>query len=82
MLSADRVGQQPAGHEAEGVSGLVIQPLRVVDHAQDRPGRRGVREQREYGQADQERIGRRAALQSEGHAQRTPLRLGQPLHDR
>ena len=33
----DAVGQQPAGHEAEDVGRLVVQPLRVVDHAQHRP---------------------------------------------
>ena len=40
----------------------------------------GVREQRQHGQADQERIGRRPAHQPEGHAERPPLRLGQPVH--
>ena len=33
----DAVGQQPAGHEAEDVGRLLVQPLRVVDHAQHRP---------------------------------------------
>ncbi len=76
----DPVGQQPAGHEAEDLGGLVVQPLRVVDHAQHRPVPGRVREQREHGQADQERIGGRPAHQSERHAQRLPLRPGQPVH--
>ena len=76
----DPVGQQPARHEAEDLGGLVVQPLRVVDHAQHRPVLGGVREQREHGQADQERIGRRPAHQPERHAERPPLRLGQPVH--
>ena len=42
------------------------------------PGR--VRQQRQHGQADQERIGRWPAHQPEGHAQRPLLRPGQPVH--
>ena len=76
----DPIGQQPAGHEAEDVGGLVVQPLRVVDHAQHRPSPGRLREQREHGQTDQERVGRRAAHQSEGHAECPLLRLGQPIH--
>ena len=61
---------------------LIVQPLRVVDHAQDRPHLGGVGQQRQHGQADQERIGRRPAHQPEGHTERPPLPLGQPVHGR
>ena len=63
----DPVGQQPANHEVQDVGRLVVQPLRVVDHAQHRPHLGHMGEQRQHGQADQERIGRRPAHQPEGH---------------
>ncbi len=63
-----------------GSAVVVVQPVRVVDHAQDRPDLGGIREQRQHRQADQERIRRRPARQLEGHTQRPPLRLGQPVH--
>ncbi len=76
----DTVGKQPSCHEAEGDRGLLVQPLRVVNHAQHRPVLRGVREEGENRQADQEGIRRRLAHQAEGDAQRPPLRHGQPVH--
>ena len=76
----DAVSQQPAGHEAEDTGGILVQPLRVVDHAQHRPHLGHVRKQRQHSQTDQERIGRRPGHQPEGHAQRPPLRPGQPVH--
>ena len=77
---SDAVGQQPAGHEAEDAGGILVQPLRVVDHAQHRSHLGHVRKQRQHSQTDQERIGRRAGHQPEGYAQRPPLRPGQPVH--
>jgi len=47
----DPVGQQPACHEAEDIGRLLVQPLRIVDRAEDRPGLGGVGEQRQYAEA-------------------------------
>ena len=77
----DTIGEQSAGDEAEQVGGFLVEPLRVVDHAQDRPGLGGVRQQREHCQADEEHVGRRSGHRPEGHAERPPLRLGQAVHD-
>jgi hypothetical protein len=38
-----------------------------------------LREQRQHGQTNQERIGGRPAHQPECHTQRSPLRLGKPV---
>ena len=76
----DAVGQQPACDEAEEVGRLLVQPLRVVDHAQHGPGLGRIRQQREHRQPDEERIGRRSGHQTEGHAQRAALRIGKALH--
>ena len=76
----DTVGEQPARDEAEEVGRLLVEPMRVVDHAQHGPGLGGVGQQREHRQADEERIGRRSGHQTEGHAQRPALRLGQAVH--
>ena len=65
---SDAVGQQPAGHEAEDAGGILVQPLRVVDHAHHRPHLGHVRKQRQHSQTDQERIGRRPGHQPEGNA--------------
>jgi hypothetical protein len=78
----DTVCQQPACHEAEDVGRLLVQPLRVVDHTQNRPDLGRVRQQRKHGEADQERIGRRPAHQPKRDPQRPTLRLGQPVQGR
>ena len=70
---------QSAGHEPQHHSRLKVQPLRIIDHTQQRSIRRRVREQREHPQGDQEPIRRRAGHQPEGELQRIALRRRQPL---
>ena len=75
----DGVGQEAAHHEAEDVRRLVVEPLCIVDHAQQGPALRRLRQQGEDGEAHQERVGRRAAELSERDLQCSPLWIGQPI---
>ncbi len=75
---SDRVGVQAPGDERQDVGGLLVQPVRVVDHAEQRPrvGARG--EQRQRGEADEEPVRRqRVLLEAEDQPQRVALRDGQ-----
>ena len=74
-----RLGQQAAGHEAERQRRGLVQPLRVVDDAQQGTFLRGLGQQAEHGQADQEPIRRRPRGQAEDRPQRVTLRAGQPV---
>jgi hypothetical protein len=53
------------GDEGQHLSRRVVEPLRVVDEADDRSGRRRVREQRQHREADQEPLRMRAPTQAE-----------------
>ena len=68
-----RLGQQPAGDERERQRRGLIQPLRVVDDAQQRTllGRLG--HQAEHGEADQEPLRRRSRGQAEDDPERVAL---------
>ncbi|MFG1991953.1 hypothetical protein ACGFJ7_18440 [Actinoplanes sp. NPDC048988] len=52
-----RLGLEPARDEREHPSGRLVEPLRVVDHAEKRLLGGRLAEQAERGQPDQERIG-------------------------
>ena len=58
-----RLRQQPARHEHHRLRRGAVQPLRVVDHAQQRPLLRGLREQAQHRQADEEPVRHRAGTQ-------------------
>ena len=76
---------QPPSDEREGLRGRAIEPLRVVDHAEERALGRGLREQAEHGQPEQEAVGRRTDAQTEGRTDRILLPLGdvgQPVQQR
>jgi hypothetical protein len=60
-----RLGQQAAGDEAERQRRGLVQPLRVVDDAQKGTFLRGLGQQAEHGEADQEPIRRRPRGQAE-----------------
>ena len=60
-----RLRQQPARHERQCLRRGAVQPLRVVDHAQQRPLLRGLREQAQHRQADEEPVRHRARAQAE-----------------
>jgi hypothetical protein len=63
--------------EGEHSQGLLVEPLRVVDADQQGALFRGLREQRECRESDQETVGGRAVGQSARHPQRLELGLGQ-----
>ena len=75
----DRLGQQPAGDERERLRRGLVQPLRVVDQADQRPLLGDIGQQAQYRQSDQEPIRRAAVAQPECRAQRVALRAGQVI---
>jgi hypothetical protein len=67
----DRIGGQPPCHEPQHLRGRLVQPLLVVDQADQRPFPGHLRQQAQYGQPDQVPVRRRSG----GHAERDPQRL-------
>ena len=77
-----RLGQQASRHEAQDLSRGAVEPLRVVDDAQQRTLRRDLGQERERGQRDEEAVGaspderpsatRRAARWGSGSADSRP----------
>ncbi len=63
------LGQQPSPHEPQDLCRGTVEPLRVIDEAQQRALRRHLRQQRERGQGDQEPVGRIAGRQAQRDAQ-------------
>ena len=74
-----RLGQQPASDERERQRRGLIQPLRVVDDAQQRTLLGHFGHQAEYGQADEEPIRGGARAQAEDDPKRVTLWSRQPL---
>ena len=64
-----RLGEQPARHERQCLRGGPVEPLRVVDHAEQRALGGDDGEQGEHGQPDEKRVGCDAGLEAEGGAQ-------------
>ena len=75
----DPFRQQPAGDERERLRGDPVQPLRVIDEAQQRLLLRDVGQQAEHRQPDQETVRRLACAQTERRRQRIALRTGKSL---
>ena len=75
----DPLGEEPAGDETEDLRGGVVEPLRVVDDADQRLLLGDLGEQRQRGQPDQEPVGRRTAAPAEHRRERVALRDGQPV---
>lgn len=75
----DAVGVQPAAEERERVERLAVEPLRIVDHADQRPVPRHFGKQRQRGEADQEPIRRWSGNEPEGRPQRVTLPTGKPV---
>ena len=69
-----RFGQQAARHEREDLRRGLIQPLRVVDQADERALLGNVREQAEHGEPDQKVIGRLAGCEPERGGERIAVR--------
>jgi hypothetical protein len=76
---AQRFGQQPAGDERQRLGGCHVEPLRVVDEAQERPFLGDLRQQAEDRETDEEPVGRVSLAQPERRRQRGALRPGQVL---
>ena len=76
----DRVAVQAARHEREGVGGLAVQAMRVVDQAQQGLAGGLLGQQPHRGQADQETVRCPALLHAEGQPQRVALGRGQGVH--
>ena len=70
----DRVGGQPPGHEPQRLRRRLVQPLLVVDQADQRSFPGHLREQAQHGQPDQEPVRRRPGGQAERDPQRILLR--------
>ncbi|WTH27340.1 hypothetical protein OG977_38555 [Kitasatospora purpeofusca] len=75
----DAVGLEAARDDREDGQGLLVEPLRVVAHAQQRPVGGAVREQGQGREPDQQAVRTVARDQSERRAQRVPLRRGEPV---
>ncbi len=73
----DRLGEQPPGHELQGLQGHLVQPLSVVDENEHGSGLGGPGEQGEHGEADQEAVGRVSGRHRERHTQDIALRCRQ-----
>lgn len=75
----DALGEQAPADEAEDLRGGVVEPLRVVDDADERLFLGDLGEQRERGKPHQEPIGWGAEAQPEHRRERPALGDGQPL---
>ena len=75
----DPLGQQAAGDERERARRRAVEPLRVVDDAQERLLLDSLRQQAEDGQPDQERVRSRSGAEPEGYVERIALGIRQTL---
>ena len=69
-----RLGPHPSRDEAEDLARGGIQPLRVLDEAEQRPLLRHGGQQAEHGQPDQEPVRHLTRRRAQGNAQGVPLR--------
>ena len=74
----DRIGRQPPRHEPQRLHRRPVQPLLVIDHADQRPLGGHLREQSKHRQTDQEPVRRRTGAEAERDPQRVALRAGEP----
>ena len=76
---ADRISSQPPRREPQRLRRSVIEPLLVVDDADQRPLPGHLRQETQHGQTDQEPVRRRAGADAERGPQRIVLRPRQPV---
>ena len=76
---SDRLRLEAARDEGQDIGGLPVEPLHVVDHAQERPRVGDVGKKAERGEAEQKAIRRRSLGQAEHQPQRLPLRRREML---
>ena len=73
----DRIGLQAPRHEYERIGRRAVEPVGVVDHAQQRLRVRGRRQQAQDGHGDEEAVLDALGRQPEGAPQRRGLHVGQ-----
>ena len=81
----DPLGQQAASHERERSGRCAVEPLRVVDQAQERLLLGSFGEEAESREPDKKRARRLSRAEAERNVERVTLRIGQTLgesHDR
>jgi hypothetical protein len=72
----------PPSHHGEYLEGLLVKPLCVVDHAEQRRAGASIGQEGERGQANAEAIRWPAVDQAEGTAERIALPQRQPAYRR
>lgn len=80
-----RFGQEAARHERERLGRCLVEPLGVVDEADQRLLLRGVRQQAQHRQANQQAVGRLAGRESERRGECVALgawQVRQPFQQR
>ena len=75
----DPLGEQAPADEPEDLRGGLVEPLRIVDDADERLLLGDLGEQRQRGEPDQEPVGRRAGTAAEHGRERVTLGDGQPV---
>ena len=75
----DVLGEEAAGDESEDLCGGLIEPLRVVDDADERLPLGDQREEPQRGEPDHERVRWWASVQSEHRREGVTLGTGQPV---
>ena len=75
----DRLRQQPTGDECQSQRGGPVEPLRIVDHAEQRPLLGRLREQAQHRQPHEEAVRRCTRAQAEHDVQGLALRPGKSL---
>ncbi|CNF68500.1 Uncharacterised protein [Mycobacterium tuberculosis] len=75
----DPLGVEAPGGERDGARRRLVEPLRVVDDAEQRTVLRGLGEQAQHREPDEQRAGRGGLAQAECRLDRLALRCGQPL---
>ena len=78
----DPLGCEPASREPEDLCGRAIEPLGVIDQAEEAVLLRRLGEESENRESDEERVRCRPDTKSEGDLERLALRLGQTLAKR
>ena len=77
----DPLRQQTASHERERARRRAVEPLCVVDHAQERLLLGSFREEPEDREPDEKRARRRSGAEPERDGERVALRIGQTLDE-
>ena len=78
----DRLGAEPAGDEHERVDARAVDPLEVVDEAQQRLLLGGLRQHAEHARRREEAVARAVGRDAERRLQRAALGVRQPLEQR